>query len=127
MLRTILQCKNKFDFFTNGDSEGKVLVLGLNGGNIIGLNRKVRCFDAVKNGTPVNFNTVQLDIKLVAEAVKKKYPSIIFAVIECTELTAYSDTIGNAMKLDVIDLVKLANSMVNLNCDHNFTQKEKEH
>ena len=102
-------------------------MLGLNGGNIIGLNRKVYFIDAVKNGTPVNYNTVWIDIKLVAEDFKKKYPSIIFAVIESTELTAYLDTIGNAMKLDVIDLVKLANSMVNLNCDHNFTQKEKEH
>mmetsp|Transcript_26816 Transcript_26816/g.61735 ORF Transcript_26816/g.61735 Transcript_26816/m.61735 type:complete len:399 (+) Transcript_26816:426-1622(+) len=126
VLRTVPQLKDDFNFFVDGDPEGEVLVVGLNGKNVIGLGREVDGFDKVKDGEPVSYYCVQPDVKLVAEAVKKKYPSIVLAVIECTQVTTYSDTIGLAMKVDVSDPVKLADSMVDCNTSHNFSQKTKE-
>ena len=43
----------------------------------------------------------------------------------CTEVSAYSDTIEEAMNVVVYDPIKLANGMLDLRAKHEFEQKDR--
>jgi len=137
LLNAIPQLKGLKVFF-DGETEGDVLVVGLNGvvnGEkvpVIGLegvsvNGQVgggnaNGFDAVATGQPVLYDIVQPDIMRVAKAVKEKYPTVGMAYVECTEVSAYSDTIKYAMRVPVHDPINGACGMMNAANNHNFRQ-----
>jgi len=105
-----------------------VLVVGLDGDVVIGLDGKVggdskNGFIAVKTGQPVFYDIVQPYMYVVANAVKQKYPHVCIAYVECTEVSAYSDTIRKAMQVPVFDPINLANDMIDSANNHNFHQK----
>ena len=110
-----------------------MLVVGLNGvvvgeqRPVIGLDGQVggdsnNGFIAVKNGQPVFYDIVQPYMYVVAKAVKQNYPSVCMAYVECTEVSAYSDTIRTAMQVPVFDPINLANDMIDSANNHNFHQ-----
>jgi len=106
---------------------GEVLVVGLDGDNVIGLGDDglggpLPGFEAVKDGTPVVYSKVQPGVEKVAMAIKKKYPSIALAVVECTQVSSFSDTIRRVMNVDVLDPIKLGTSALELSADHAFAQ-----
>jgi len=137
LLKAIPQLKGLKVFF-DGETEGDVLVVGLNGvvNNekvpVIGLKgvsvkgqvggESVNGFNAVATGQPVLYKIVQPDIMRVAKAVKKKYPTVRMAYVECTEVSAYSDTIREAMRVPVYDPIHTAYGMINAANNHNFSQ-----
>ena len=83
---------------------------------------RVNGFDAVRTGQPVFYELVQPDIRLVAKAVKEKYSTVCMAYVECTEVSAYSDTIREAMRVPVHDPIHTAAGMINSANNHNFRQ-----
>ena len=101
------------------DDEGKRY---LNGDKVIGLDGPLLGFEAVKEGTTVVGSRVQPGIEKVAKAVKAKYPDIALAVVECTQVSAFSDTIGRAMGVDVLDPIKVGTSALEMSTDHAFAQ-----
>ena len=133
MLKAVPQLKGLKMITPYDDEEGDVLVVGLNGvvddkvRPVIGLDGQVggdslNGFIAVKTGQPVFYDIVQPDMELVAKAVKQKYPSVCMAYVECTEVSAYSDTIRLAMQVPVFDPINLANDMIDAANNHNFHQ-----
>ena len=108
--------------FCDGEPEAEVLVIGFNGKKMLGLGREVNGFDSIALGTPSDYHTIQPDVKKVAEAVRHKYPSIVMAVCECTEIGEYADTIEEAMGVVVYDAVKHADCMLKLSVEHHFKQ-----
>ena len=51
-----------------------------------------------------------------------KYPCIDLAVVECTQVPSFSDTIRRVMDVDVLDPIKLGTSALELFADHAFAQ-----
>jgi hypothetical protein len=101
---------------------GGILVIGLNGKNVIGVNGKVEGFEVVNNGTPAYYDVLQPSMKTVAEGVAKEYPNIIFGVVECTEVGAYTDTIRAAMGVPVYDPILMADAYIKPCIDHGYDQ-----
>ena len=127
LLNAIPQLQNVKVFTPDEKVQGDVLVVGLDGKKVIGLGRKVggesvNGFDAVRTGQPMLYDIVQPDIMLVAKAVKETYPTVCMAYVECTEVTAYSDTIRQAMRVPVNDPNNIANGMIEAANNHNFSQ-----
>ena len=108
--------------FCDGEPEAEALVIGLNGKKMLGLDREVNGFDAIALGTPADYHKIQPDVKKVADAVRHKYPSIVMAGCECTEIGQYADTIEEAMGVVVYDPVKHADCMLQLAVEHRFKQ-----
>ena len=127
MLNAIPQLQGLKMITPYDNDNGDVLVVGLNEDLVIGLSGKVggdslNGFVAVKTGQPVFYDIVQPDMELVAKAVKQKYPSVCMAYVECTQVSAYSDTIRLAMQVPVFDPINLANDMIDAANNHNFHQ-----
>lgn len=125
--------------FTHGEKDkqgkkvmGDVLVVGLNGDPMIGLEHRAdkrvggaskNGFLAIASGAPVFYDIVQPDVQLVAKAVKKTYPSVCLAIVECTQVSEFSDTIQHAMQVPVFDPANLANGMMENFLElHRFSQ-----
>ena len=138
LLKAIPQLQGLKVFTSDEETEGDVLVVGLNGvvnGKkvpVIGLegvsqNGQVggespHGFNAVATGQSVLYEIVQPGIMLVAKAVKKTYPNVCMAYVECTEVSAYSDTIREAMRVPVHDPIHTAYGMIHTANNHNFSQ-----
>jgi hypothetical protein len=106
---------------------GGILVIGLNGKNVIGLdpdfdNGKVQGFEIVTNGTPAFYDTLNPEMEKVAKGVKKHYPNVVMGIVECTEVGAYTDTIRKAMEVPVFDPIQLAAIHMDTFLDHDYKQ-----
>jgi len=138
LLKAIPQLQGLKVFTSDEETEGDVLVVGLNGvvnGEkvpVIGLDgvsvngqvggESVYGFNAVATGQPLLYDIVQPDIMRVAKAVKKEYTEVRLVYIECPKVSAYSDTIREAMRVPVHDIINDAYGMINAGNDHNFRQ-----
>ena len=111
------------NIFVHGDGcKSGVLVVGLNGDNVIGVDRHIDAFDVVNLGTPAFHDDLNPEIQKVAEGVKKYYPNVVMGIVECTEVSAYSDTIRAAMNTPVFDPIDLANTLMDNFMDHDYEQ-----
>ena len=104
-------------------TKGEVLVVGLNAKDVLN-GGPLRGFEAVAAGTPVVPDLVQQGVEDVATAIKQDYPSIALAIVECTQVSSFSDTIRHAMNVDVLDPIKLGTSALGLSVDHHFVQDD---
>jgi len=103
--------------------KGEVLVVGLNANDVLD-GGPLRGFEAVAEGTPLVYSVVQRGVEKVAKALKEAYPSIALAIVECTQVSSFSDTIRCAMDVDVIDPINLGTSALELSVDHKFVQDD---
>ena len=124
LLKSVPQLKGcKLTRPSTPEIKGEVLVVGLNAGDVLN-GGPLPGFEAVKDGTPVVYHLVQRGVEAVATALKKDYPSIDLAVVECTQVSSFSDTIRYAMDVDVLDPIKLGTSALELSVDHKFVQDD---
>jgi hypothetical protein len=113
--------------FVHADSEDKkknggILVVGLNGKNVIGVDRSVEGFEIVTDGTPAFYDTLNPEMELVAKGVKEHYPKVVMGIVECTEVGAYTDTIRAALDAPVFDPIQLAAIHMDTFLDHDYKQ-----
>jgi len=133
LLKALPQFQGLKVFTPDEETEGDVLVVDLSGEvngekvPVFGLEgqvggESVNGLNAVATSQSVLYDIMQPDIMRVAKAVKKKYTEVRIAYIECPEVSAYSDTIKEAMRVPVHDPIKGAYGMMNAVNDHNFRQ-----
>ena len=134
------------------DLDGEVLVVGLNstdldliGGDCKGncqedvvdehgntVSKKVdachgKClagFGAVKKGSKLDYKMVEGGIEKVAKKIKEKYPDIALVIVECTQVSTFSDVIRRVMNVSVFDPANLAKNSFDLLADHGYDMKE---
>jgi hypothetical protein len=102
--------------------KGGILVIGLNGKNVIGVDGEVQGFDIVTNGTPAFYDVLNPEMEKVAKGVKEHYPNVVMGIVECTEVGAYTDTIREAMSVPVFDPIQLAGIHMDTFLDHDYKQ-----
>jgi hypothetical protein len=101
---------------------GGILVIGLNGKKVIGVDRQVKGFEIVTDGTPADYDTLNPEMEKVAKGVKEHYPNVVMGIVECTEVSAYTDTIRAALEAPVFDPIQLAAIHMDTFLDHDYKQ-----
>jgi hypothetical protein len=106
--------------------EGGILVVGLNGDNVIGVDGPVAGFEVVNDGTAAFYDVLEPSIHQVALGVKKEYPGIRLAVVECTEVSAYTDSIRLGLRVPVYDPISMTSAMLDSFIPHQYQQLNHE-
>ena len=73
----------------------------------------VEGFEAVAVGDMVDYKKVEPGIVNLAQETIRRYPGIRAFLFECTELSAYSDSVRQATGLPVFDIITSSDFVIN--------------
>eukprot|EP00531_Pseudo-nitzschia_arenysensis_P003862 CAMPEP_0116135264 /NCGR_PEP_ID=MMETSP0329-20121206/11098_1 /TAXON_ID=697910 /ORGANISM="Pseudo-nitzschia arenysensis, Strain B593" /LENGTH=485 /DNA_ID=CAMNT_0003630053 /DNA_START=38 /DNA_END=1495 /DNA_ORIENTATION=- len=107
------------------NAKGGILVVGLNGKDVVGTGM-VDGFEIVNDGTAAYYDTLNPAMEKVAVAVKEKYPNVAMGLVECTEVSAYTDTIRETLNVPVVDPIIMTTNLISSFLDHDYAQLGKD-
>ena len=70
-------------------------------------------FEAVANGELVEYDRVEPGVVKLAQRTLKQNPNLRAFLFECTELSAYSDSVRKATGLPVFDIITTSDFIIN--------------
>ena len=70
-------------------------------------------FESVALGELVDYKKVEPGIVKLAKETLKQYPRLKAFLFECTELSAYSDSVREATGLPVFDIITTSDFVIN--------------